>query len=150
MTRTIEEIENLWKEDSAKKDVTEMGNEALSIPQLHQKYYSMLLEELREERRLNGKRDRLLRLKREYYDGRMPKEQLAKLKWIQWPHKILKTDLDSYISGDKDIIEIKQLCGDQSDKVEFLKDVLKVIHNRGFHINSAIKFWIFTQGGGGS
>jgi hypothetical protein len=51
------------------------------------------------------------------------------------------------MDGDKDIIELSLKIGMQQEKVDFLADIIKTLHSRGYAIKNAIDFYRFQQGG---
>lgn len=60
--------------------------------------------------------------------------------------KILKVDAYKHIDAYPDVIQTKLKIALQSDKIDFVKDILKCIHNRNFMIKSAIDVKKFEAG----
>jgi hypothetical protein len=62
--------------NDAKIDGTELDIESIKIPQLHNKYLSMMQDEKLSLRQMLSKQSTLIRLKWEYYTGKMSEEDL--------------------------------------------------------------------------
>jgi hypothetical protein len=146
----LDEIYAEWKADSV-IDPTALGDESLAIPVLHHKYYGFLTVERMLLRKLEAEGKKLRLAKYEHYTQGPSKEDW-KDEWKRdWktPSKgtILKNEVNVYLDGDEDLINHGLRIEYQREKVELLENVIKVIHNRSFHIESAIQFLRFTNGG---
>ena len=142
---TIEEILEHWKKDSI-IDSSGLSTESLKTASLHAKYYELYVRDalLLSQKELNYKR--LFKLKCDYYNGRLSTEELKQYKWDQFQLKLLKPDVDIHIFGDDDIINALLKISVSKEKVDFLKDILKAIHNRSFIIKNSIEFLKFSSG----
>ena len=60
--------------------------------------------------------------------------------------KILKSDVDRHIDRWPEIIQLNLKIAIQQDKIDFLKDINKMIHNRSFVVKDAISWILFTNG----
>ena len=80
----LEEIQQLWASDS-QIDRTELGNEAVKIPQLHSKYYKMYSTERLTFRKMEAESRQLYKDMWDYYQGNMDYEQLQEYGWHQQP-----------------------------------------------------------------
>jgi|TARA_R110000868_G_scaffold9000_10_gene45642 hypothetical protein len=141
----LEEIQQLWASDS-QIDRTELGNEAVKIPQLHSKYYKMYSTERLTFRKMEAESRQLYKDMWDYYQGNMDYEQLQEYGWHQQPLKILKADLNTYIDADQNWINSNLKLAYQREKVEFLEACIKSLNNRGFNINAAISWEKFKVG----
>lgn len=141
----IEEIMALWEEDS-KIDRTELGDEALKIPNLHSKYYNIMIKEKLSLKRLDAELKQLRLDKYEFYTQGHNEE--TKEKGWKLPAKglILKSDLPMYIDSDRDIVELSLKIGLFQQKIEMLDSIIKTIINRGFIIKTALDWQKFTMG----
>lgn len=141
----IDEISELWKKDSI-IDRTELGDEALKIPSLHQKYYNIYINE---KLILRKQEANLKQLKLEKYEflSQGPNEETQAKGW-KLPAKgsILKTDIPMYMEADEDLINMSLKIGYQQEKIEFLESIIKTLNNRGYNIKSAIDWIRFTSG----
>ena len=85
----------------------------------------------------------LYREKWEYYGGKSD----AKI-YVSKPFnlKVLKTDLQIYISSDDDIIELSNKIAYLETTIKFIDGVIKSIDNRGWDIKHAISWKQFEAG----
>lgn len=142
---TLNEIIEQTKQD-LKFDDTELDQESLRIPQLHNKYLNFYHEEKLRFQGYKTNYSRMFKLKWEYYTGKLSEDQLKELGWEPFDLKILRQDVDIYLEADKDLIELKNKMSIQEEKVEYLSSVLKGIMNRQFHIRDAIAWRKFLNG----
>jgi len=141
----LEEISDLW-EDDAKIDRTELGNEATKIPQLHNKYFKIFSKERLILKKLVEDRKQFKLLKFEYYMGTLDEETLKERNWEPNPRKILRSDIDMYIDGDKEYIDLNLKIAYQQEKIDFLESIIRSLNSRGYEISSAIKWEFFKVG----
>ena len=66
----FEEIQKLWTSD-CNIDETELGQESVKIPQLHNKYLILHSNERLRLKSLRYEYSKLVKLKKEYYGGRL-------------------------------------------------------------------------------
>ena len=97
----ITEIETMWEEDS-KIDPDNLHLESIKIPSLHSKYYQIynnisLLKKLEENKFIELQKNKWL-----YYSGKASPEVY---KETPFDHRVMKADLDKYMSADKDMIK---------------------------------------------
>ena len=141
----LDEYFDLWAEDS-KIDRTELGEESIKIPQLHNKYYKMYslerlnLVKLQEEMKIL-KKDKI-----EYYTGTMAEEDLKERGWEPNPLRILKSDIPIHMEADKDFVDLNLKLAYNKEKVEFLEAVVKTLNLRSYQINNAINWEKFKVG----
>tara|TARA_R110000796_G_scaffold165770_1_gene282625 strand:+ start:66 stop:500 length:435 start_codon:yes stop_codon:yes gene_type:complete len=127
-------------------DKTELDNESLKTPQLHNKYLILFtqeklkLEQLLSEKKIKRKNKWL------YYTGKMSEEQLRFFKWEPFDLTILKTDVDRFIDADDHIVKIEARITLQQEIVNYLESVVKMISNRQWNIRAALDWIKFTQG----
>ena len=141
----FEEIQKLWSGD-CEIDETELSQESVKIPQLHNKYLIFFHDERLRLRNMKFEYGKLLKLKREYYSGRMTEEEMEALDWEPFQFKLLKADIQEYIDADEDIIESKKKSALQEEKVDYLEAIVKGLSNRGYLIKNAIDWKRFTEG----
>lgn len=141
----LDEIKTHWDQD-CKIDSSELGTESLKIPELHNKYFKMMMTEGQILRSLDAQLKRLYKLKWEYYLGILDHDTLKDKGWEPWSLKILRTDISTYTDSDKDLQELKEKHDFQKEKFNFIEQILKTIHNRGFSIKNAIDWERFKNG----
>jgi hypothetical protein len=142
----IEEIFDEWKTDSS-IDRTELGDESLNVPKLHNKYYRMYVDEKLVLKKLESTAKSLKLEKYEFYTQGPSKEQMDRGWTLPGRGLILKPDIPMYMDADRDIIELNLKIGYQQEKVELLESIIKSLRDRGFLIKAAIDWAKFTMGG---
>ena len=141
----LEEIQEFWNADR-EIDITELANESVRIPQIHDKYLKIYIDERIRLKGLQFELTKLVRLKTDYYAGKLTQEELEKLGWEQFLHRLLKNEISTYIESDEDVIKIKKNIVLIEEKCHYLDSIIKMISNRGFQIKSAID-WIKYKSG---
>jgi hypothetical protein len=141
----LEDIFTLWKQDT-QIDRSELGLESLKIPQLHEKYFSILSTERMILKKLEKEFKQLYRAKIEYYSGTISEEELAEWGWQPFTLKVIKSDISIYTSADKDLSAAELKIDLQNEKVQLLESIIKSITNRGFAIKNAIDWEKFKMG----
>ena len=142
---SIDELFELWKKDS-EIDRSELGEASAVIPQLHYKYYKIFAQERLKLRKLEAEYKALYKDKWEYFQGNMSEEDLEANGWEPNPLRILKSDLNTYIDSDTDIIKQTSKMDYQKEKISFLENIIRSINNRGFQIKNAIDWEKFKVG----
>ena len=141
----FEEIQKLWTSDCV-MDKTELSQESVKIPQLHNKYLILYSNEKLKFKEIKYLFAGLIRRKRDYYSGRMTAEELEAADWEPFQYKLLKADVQEYIDADDNVIESKKLLALQEEKVNYLESIVKSLSNRGYLIKNAIDWKRFTEG----
>ena len=142
---TLDEILDLWHVDS-QLDRTELGEEALKIPQLHSKYYKIFATERLKLRKLQAEHKELSKAKCEYYNGTIDYDEMRDRGWDPNPLKILKQDIPQYVDADKDMINLNLKIAYHQEIVDFLDNAIRSLNSRGFNISAAIKWEQFKVG----
>lgn len=141
----LEEIFDEWNND-VKIDKTELGDELIKIPILHNKYYKILSSE---RLLLKSYETKMKQLKLDKYEffTQGPNEETEKLGWKLPPKgMVLKADLPMYMDADQDIIKLSLKIGLQQEKIEFLVSIIKSLTNRGYNLKSAVDWQKFING----
>jgi hypothetical protein len=141
----LEDLKNNITKDS-QVDSTELGNEALKIPQIHGKYLNLLSDfKLLLTKNQNDYAIQKLR-KWKILTGKASKEELEA--WNEEPFDldILKTDVDKFIDGDEKLIKLKSKIAVLEVKVKMVEEFLKALNNRNFTIKSAIDWQKMMNG----
>ena len=141
----LEEIQELWNADR-EIDITELATESVRIPQIHDKYLKIYIDERIRLKGLQFELTKLVRLKTDYYAGKLTQEELEKLGWDQFLQRLLKNEISTYIESDTDIIKHKKNIVLIEEKCYYLDSIIKMISNRGFQIKGAID-WIKYKSG---
>ena len=141
----LEEIQELWNRDR-EIDIAELAIESVRIPQLHDKYLKIYIDERIKLKSLEFELSKMVRLKNDYYSGKMAQEDLEKLGWEPFLGKILKGEMHSYLEADEDVFRIKTKIVMMEEKINYLDSIVKMINNRGFQIKSALDWIKFKSG----
>ena len=136
----LEEIQELWNRDR-EIDISELATESIRIPQIHDKYLKIYVDEKIKLRKLQLNLAKISKMKSDYYSGRMSQEELDRLEWQPFLVKVLKGEVNSYVESDDDIIKLKETIALMEEKINYIDSVIRMINNRGFQIKSAID-WI--------
>jgi len=141
----IDDIYVEWEKDS-NIDKTELGDESLNIPKLHNKYFKIYTTERLLLRKYEAEMKVLKLEKYEFYTQGPTKESQDKGWELPARGLILKGDIPMYLEGDKQLIELSLKIGYQQEKIELLESIIKSLTNRGFQIKAAIDWFKFTMG----
>lgn len=142
----LDDIEKLWAIDSV-LDENDLASEALRIPKLHSKYYQILLAEKRNLYVLQQKKQELEIVLEGYFLKTLTTEERIAAGLPDFlDKKILKNDVQKHIDMYPDMVQVNLKIGIQFDKIDFLKDINKMIHNRSFIIKDAISWHQYTLG----
>ena len=144
---TLDEIRKMADED-VKIDNSSLEYESSIIPQQHNKYLCILVDEKMNLLRYEAELNVLRKNKWLYYSGKLSDEELAELEWQPFELNIMKTDVDRFIVSDKDIIQLSTKVAIQSEKVAYLESLVKLIANKIWSIRASIDWFKFTQGAG--
>ena len=141
----LEEIQELWNRDR-EIDISELATESIRIPQIHDKYLKIYVDEKIKLRKLQLNLAKISKIKSDYYSGRMSQEELDRLEWQPFLVKVLKPEVNSYVESDDDIIKLKETIALMEEKINYIDSVIRMINNRGFQIKSAIDWIKFKDG----
>lgn len=135
-------IEEMWREDS-KLDIDNLHTESVRIPQLHGKYYEIQTKIYKLKKKAKIELDELMLKRFLFYTGKAEPEEYIK---ENFGNKVLKSDVEIYLNADKYLIHQKAKVEDLEYLLDYLKDILKQIHNRSFYVGNAIEFMKFVAG----
>jgi hypothetical protein len=127
-------------------DVNHLDDEASKIPQIHNKYLCILMDEKLVLESLDSKYKILKRDKWLYYSGKLSAEELKQKGWEPFDLNILKQDIDRFIDSDIDIINLGNKIFLQKEKINYVESVIKIISNKIWNIRSSIEWIKFSQG----
>ena len=141
----LEKIQEMWEADS-NMDMDNLHDESTKIPQLHQKYYTLYTTiKLLRTKSL----DTLAKTKLErynYYSGKAPAEVYVE---EPFPYKVRdKESMTLHLNADTKLSTIKLKVEYYDVMIEYLEDILKMIHNRGYQIKNSADFLRFQAGMG--
>lgn len=142
---TLDEIRKELEKDSRVNDTT-LDLESLKIPQLHGKYLNFLTDERLLLGMFQAEVDLMLRLKWEYYTGKLSQQELQNRGWEPFALKILRNDIDLYLNSDSDLVKSRQKLFYQKEKISLLEEIIKELNNRHWKIRNAIDWRKFVNG----
>ena len=142
---TLDDIRKEIERD-VRLDETALDIESLKIPQLHSKYLNFLMDERLSLAKITSDYDTTLRIKWEYYTGKMSQEQLTAHGWEPFALRVLRNDLDLYLNSDADISKARQRVVSQKEKISLLEEIVKELNNRHWKIRNAIDWRKFVNG----
>jgi len=142
---TFEELQAQIEKDLV-FDETQLDTESLRIPQLHNKYLKHLYSEKLMLKKLRNDMGEMVRIKYEYYTGKLDEATLKEKGWEPFQLRVLKNDVDMYLEGDKDVNKLKARIQLQEERVEYIESTVKSIANRGWLIRNAIDWKKFLGG----
>ena len=142
---TLDDIRKEIERD-VRLDETALDIESLKIPQLHSKYLNFLMDERLSLAKITSDYDTTLRIKWEYYTGKMSQEQLTAHGWEPFALRVLRNDLDLYLNSDADISKARQRVVYQKEKISLIEEIVKELNNRHWKIRNAIDWRKFVNG----
>jgi hypothetical protein len=143
----IEEVIEMWQQD-AKIDDVDLDTESLNVPVLHGKYLKLFYEQKLRLKKFKIQYKTLNKTLSEYYRGELNNpEDLKVIGREPWEKHVLKADIQQYIEGDQQMVDLVTRMVYQEQVVSLLEDIMKSINNRGFHISAAINWRKLTQFG---
>lgn len=141
----IDDILSLWEKDS-KIDRQELGEEALKISVLHNKYYKIFINEKLALKKYEIELKQLKLEKFEFYTQGPTQEQAAKGWALPSIGRIVRSDVDRYIEADKDIVNLTLKVAVQHEKIDLLESIIRTLRDRNFNIRAAIEWSKFQMG----
>lgn len=142
---TLEEITENWNKDGH-IDMTNLSRESANIPFLHNKYYTVLIKENLKLKRLHADHKRLIGIKTDYYRGDMDPEELKERGWKPFALRIVKSEVQTYLERDEDVINSTLKIGYTSEICSYLESILKMIHNRNYQLKLIVDNEKFKNG----
>lgn len=142
----IEQLQEEWDKD-CEIDDNYLGENSTATPKLHAKYVKILVQVKLKHTKLQS--DYLLLRKNKFrlYRGELSRDELAQLGWEQWQGiKPLKNEMDEFLSGDTELVNIKMKIDYLETMVYFLESVLQQIKARDWQIKTAVEWKKFLAG----
>jgi len=134
----FEDLQNAWDSDS-KIDSTNIGQESIRTAQLHAKYIKLYSAEKMKLLKFQHNYKLLRAQKKEFFIN-PTKEIMQEKQWkIPERGKILKSEIESFLDYDNELLELELKIGIQQEKVEYLKMILQSINGRTFAIKNFIE-----------
>ena len=143
---TVETVLDMWEKDCVINH-TQLTHESLKTPQLHSKYLGILMSCKSKIIKLDNEYRDMRYTKFRYYRGEMTKDELTSKGWDQYQGvKPLKSDMESFLDGDNDLLRIKQKIEYYGNMIYQLESIMKQISSRDWQIRNAIENQKFLAG----
>jgi hypothetical protein len=138
----LDTIQKMWENDSKIDDVI-LDQHSLEIPRLHSKYICLLTE----FKLLRKKKEIELRQTKHnawlFYMGKeIPDEYVG----VKFGHKVMKSDVDNWITVDDKVNKLELQVEYYTVVVDTLTEIIKQISNRTFQIKNAVEAKRFYNG----
>lgn len=143
MNLNLETIQDMWQKDSV-MDIDNLHTESLNIPILHAKYFDLynnilLLRKKAEQQKKNIRHERY-----EYYSGKSDPDVYME---NPFPKKIRDKDtMQKYLDADEKLSQINLKVEYYDVLLNYIDNILKMIHNRTYQIKNSIEFMRFQSG----
>ena len=138
----LEIINEMWLKDSKVDDVM-LDNASLAIPQLHQKYLTLLTEFNLLQKKKSQDLKKLQHKKWLYYSGKAPPEEYEDK---PFHYKVMKSDVPNWVAIDDDICKVEMQLDYYNVVIRTLEDILKQVHQMSYNIKNAIQWRAFVNG----
>jgi len=138
----LQEIMSMFQDDS-KVDRTQLEVESMNTPLLHAKYLNMLHTEVAILKALISKQKVIELIKFQYYTG---KADAQDYKDSPFHHKVMKSDLATYVEADTEYRTLDDKIEMKTNKVKYLESCVKGVANRNWAIRNAIEMIKFNNG----
>ena len=142
--KNIDDINDEWNKDCI-IDRTEPGHELIRIPILHSKYMNVLTYFRQLVKAVEFKYLEMKSMKWQYYTGKMSQEDLKEYGWEPFPY-VLKSDVSTYIEGDKDLNKLLAQKAKYQECVTACELIMKELHSRTFQLKAFIEWERFVRG----
>lgn len=142
----IENLQEQWDIDCVIDD-NYLGENSTQTPKLHAKYIKLLVQVKLKHTKLQS--DYLLLRKNKFrlYRGELSRDELSNLGWEQWQGvKPLKNEMDEFLSGDTELVNIKMKIDYLETMIYFLESILQQIKARDWQIKTAVEWKKFLAG----
>ena len=138
----LQTINEMWERDSKIDDVM-LDQASLVIPQLHQKYLTLLTEFTLLQKKKTQDLKRLQHTKGLYYSGKAAPEEYEDR---PFPYKVMKSDVPSWIAVDEEINKIELKVEYYNVVLRTLEEILKQVHQMSYNIKNTIQWRTFVGG----
>lgn len=143
---TIETLMREWSKD-CKIDETEPQRELANVPKLNAKYLNIMVHHKLLARKAAAKYYKLRNFKEAYYSGDLNNpEDLQEHGLEPFRKKILKQDMENWLSADDDLNNLLMKKVVHEEIVKYCEYVLKECHSRTFQLRSYIDYEKFLGG----
>ena len=135
-------INDMWKKDSVIDQVL-LDEASIRIPQLHQKYLTLLTEYTLLLKKKKHDLKKLEHTKNLYFSGRaLPEVYEDK----PFPYKVMKNEVADWVGADEEIQKVELKINYYEVVLKTLEEILKQVHQMSYNIKNAVEWRRFTSG----
>lgn len=145
MVEDLDTLGALWTADAVINE-TALDKDALGAAKLHAKWLQIFHRHKIRAKALENNYKKLRLVKWRYYAGKMDQSELKERGWEQFQYT-LKSDIDVYMEGDNDLIDLGTKKFYHEELADFCKSVLIEIKGRVWAIRAAIDYQKLMMGG---
>ena len=138
----LQKINEMWEKDSVIDDVM-LDQASIKIPQLHQKYVSLLSEFGLLQKKTQQQLKTAQHVKFLYYSGKAAPEEYEEK---PFPYKVLKGEAWNWVNIDEDIQKIELKIEYYNTVLRTLEEILKQVHQMSYNIKNVIQWRTFVGG----
>ena len=138
----LDKINEMWAKDSVIDD-TLIDEASIKIPQLHQKYLSLLSEFTLLTKKKEQELKKAQHYKYLYYSGKLPPEDYES---APFPYKVLKVEAWNWVYVDEQIQNIELKIEYYKVVLRTLEEILKQVHQLSYNIKNTIEWRRFVGG----
>ena len=138
----LQTINEMWERDSVIDDVM-LDQASIKIPQLHQKYVSLLSEFSLLQKKTQQQLKTAQHMKFLYYSGKAAPEEYEDK---PFPYKVLKGEAWNWVNIDEDIQKIELKIEYYNTVLRTLEEILKQVHQMSYNIKNVIQWRTFVGG----
>ena len=132
-------------ESDSKIDSVDLKRESLKIPQLHQKYFKILNQEILTFKYLESQQNIIRKKLWAYYTGISIDENKNQVFPVKKGQKFTKDDINAFIDGDQEYQNTKLKMEYHEQIIKYLESIIKEISQRTWNIKNAIEWHKFTN-----
>jgi hypothetical protein len=142
----LEQLMEKWKSDCSIDD-SHLGEASTYTPNLHAEYIEYLVGYKLKLSKTKAEYNLLRKNKFRLYRGELSRQELENLGWQQWQGvKPLKNEMDEFLQGDIDLVQMEQKVEYLNTVVMFLESVMNAIKQRDWQIRNSIQWKEFLVG----
>ena len=138
----LQKINEMWEKDSV-IDETLLDNASIRIPQLHQKYLTLLSEFTLLSKKKAQELKKAQHMKFLYYSGKAAPEEYED---APFPYKVLKGEAWNWVNVDETIQNIELKIEYYNVVLRTLEEILKQVHQMSYNIKNIIQWRQFSGG----
>ena len=138
----LDKINEMWAKDSVIDD-TLIDEASIKIPQLHQKYLSLLSEFTLLTKKKEQELKKAQHYKFLYYSGKLPPEDYES---APFPYKVLKGEAWNWVYVDEQIQNIELKIEYYKVVLRTLEEVLRQVNQMSYNIKNVIEWRRFVGG----